>query len=517
MTRRNPRRPRRNGGSLAGRATDGQLWLLPAIQNNLGPLLFAVFLSALFVAVTHHNFLVALASGKGVPYRWWAAMLGKGVLALAIFLVGFAYVLRLEPARLRMRRLLLPFGVLAILFAAGAQAVVELARSPYVLPLSAAGLLLTLLHSRRAALVLSGLLALLVGLTLEQAGSVPFLVVLTLFAGAALMALALAQIRTRLAIVEAGAAVAAVQVALLLAGRAAGLYEPGATEAGASKLLRDLTWAAANGVGVGVVMTAALPLVERLFGMTTQISLLELSDQNHPLMRRMVVEAPGTYHHSFMLGTLTETAAEAIGANALLARVGAYFHDIGKLTRPEYFVENAVPGLNPHDHLSPTMSAMIIAAHPKDGVELGRDYRLPPQIVNIIAEHHGNSVIEYFYRRSQDQRHGEHAPDQAFFRYTGLRPQTKEAGIVLLGDAVEAASRTLVAPTAARLKRLVHEISMKRLLDGQFDECGLTLAQLHRIEDSFVRTLCSLFHARIHYPPEQATRRVRRETEAASP
>ena len=508
MTRRYNKRPRRRAQPTAEGLGSDRLWHPAVIRKNLAGLLLALVLSGVVAAIIDYRLFVGLLSGAALATRWWFALVGNGALALVIFIVGFLYFARLEPARASRRGLVASFAVLSILFVGAAELVKDFGATPYALPLSAAGVLFALLHSRRSSLVLSALLTLLIGLTLQQGGGVPILVLITLFAGAALVAIELAQVRTRLVILEAGLSVAVLQVAMIVAGWAAGLHAAGPLAA----LFWDLFWAAVNGLAVGIVLSAGLPLIELVFSTTTQIRLLELSDQNHPLMRRMVMEAPGTYHHSFIVGTIAEAAAESIGANALMVRVGAYFHDIGKLTRPDYFVENAMPGLNPHDHLSPTMSALIIASHPKDGVEIARDYRLPQPIIEIIDQHHGSSVIEYFYRRSLERNGEDGAPDEMFFRYTSPRPQTKEAGIVLLADAVEAASRTLVDPSAPRLKRLVHELSMKRLLDGQFDECGLSLAELHRAEESLVRTLCSLFHARIHYPaplaPEQPDRQV---------
>ena len=211
------------------------------------------------------------------------------------------------------------------------------------------------------------------------------------------------------------------------------------------------------------------------------------------------MEAPGTYHHSLIVGNLSETAALAIGANALLARVASYYHDLGKADRPEYFTENEPLGRSRHEGLSPAMSTLIITSHVRDGVALASEFHLPRAILDITAQHHGTSVVEFFYRTAVD-RAGEEPVDPQRFRYTGPKPRTKEAGIVLLADSVEAASRSLDEPTSARLTKLVHDLTMKRLLDGQFDESGLTLRDLRTIEDSFVKVLTSMFHTRVPYP-----------------
>lgn len=510
MNRRNARRPRRAvplGLTVAGAP---RLWQMAWLRANLFDLLLIIALGTAATAIIRFQFLVDFARRQPFPAGRWVELLGTEALLLVIFATGILYISRLEPTRSPRRRLAIAFGLLALAFTAGARVVRYFEASPYVLPLSAAGILLALFHSRRASLVLCALITLLIGIALQKSGQVDILPLLALFAGAALVAIELAQVRTRLVILEAGVSAAILQGIVLVGGWMAGFHSS-ADQATLPTLWqslgRDLVWAGLNGLAVGVVLSAGLPVIELVFSTTTQIRLLELSDQNHLLMRRLIMEAPGTYHHSFIVGTLAEAAAEAIGCNPLLARVGAYFHDIGKLTRPDYFFENTTGGYNPHDHLTPTISALVIAAHPKDGVELGREYGLPKPILDIIEQHHGNAVIEYFYRRSLQDRNETGKPDEQFFRYTSPRPHTKEAGIVLLADGVEAASRTLVAPSASRLRRLVHDLLMDRLLDGQFDECDLRLAELHRIEESFVRTLCSLLHARIHYPPARPTPR----------
>jgi putative nucleotidyltransferase with HDIG domain len=244
----------------------------------------------------------------------------------------------------------------------------------------------------------------------------------------------------------------------------------------------------------------SLPLIEWLFNVATEIRLFELSDQEQPLLRFLMTLAPSTDNHSRRVAILAEAAAEAIGANSLLARVGSFYHDIGKMTKPGYFIENMPGDESPHDHLRPTMSTLIIAAHTKDGVELGEEASLPRPIIDIIAQHHGTSTIEYFWHRYLEEAGEKPGLDQEFFRYPGEKPRTKEAAIVMLADAVEAASRTLSDPSPSRIEHLVRRITTAKLLDGQLEECGLTLSELHRIEQSIVRALCSMYHGRIAYP-----------------
>jgi putative nucleotidyltransferase with HDIG domain len=255
----------------------------------------------------------------------------------------------------------------------------------------------------------------------------------------------------------------------------------------------------------GFLMTGLLPFIERTFGVLTDLSLLEVGDAAHPLLQELVRRAPGTYNHSINVASLAEAAAEAIGARGLLVRVGAYFHDVGKMLKPAYFVENQGQE-NRHEALVPAMSTLIIIAHVKEGVELARQYNLPRPIVDLIAEHHGTTLVEYFYRRaterSQSDPHGE-AVDEQTYRYPGPKPATRESAVLMLADAVESASRTLTEPTPARIASLVHDLAMKRLLDGQFDDCGLTLEELGIIEQSLVKSLTAVYHGRVKYPDQR--------------
>ena len=259
-----------------------------------------------------------------------------------------------------------------------------------------------------------------------------------------------------------------------------------------------------GGVLAGVIATGFLPLIEMLFGFTTDIKLLELSSLDQPVLKDLMVKAPGTYHHSVMVSNMVEPTAESIYANPLLAKVSAYYHDIGKLKKPLYFIENQVKGDNRHEKLAPSMSSLILISHVKDGVELAKKHRLGKEIIDIIKQHHGTSVISYFYRKAKDQskNRGGRSPriKEEDFRYPGPKPQTKEAGLVLVADAIEAASRTLVDPTPARIQGMVQKIINNIFSDGQLDECELTLKDINQIAKSFTKTLSGIFHSRIEYP-----------------
>jgi putative nucleotidyltransferase with HDIG domain len=266
-----------------------------------------------------------------------------------------------------------------------------------------------------------------------------------------------------------------------------------------------------------LLISGLLPIFEGMFHLTTDISWLELSDLNHRLLRQMQLEAPGTFHHSLVVAALSEAAAEKIGANAPMCRVCAYFHDVGKLKKPGYFIENQHDGgENPHDTLTPTMSALIIIAHVKDGVDLAVKHKLNPRIIDVIQEHHGDSLVAFFYRRAQEQKklelekvdrrleNPEDLPmiDEKNFRYPGPRPSSRESGIIALADMIESASRTLRKPTPARIRTLIEDLVHARIQDDQLDDCPLTLQELAIIKESFSNTLRSMLHSRIDYPKD---------------
>ena len=257
-----------------------------------------------------------------------------------------------------------------------------------------------------------------------------------------------------------------------------------------------------NGIISAFLVAGLLSVFEFLFKVVTNISLLELADFNHPLLKRLVLEAPGTYHHSLMVGNISEMAAEAIGANALLARVGSYYHDIGKLEKPEYFSENQDNSSSKHDELSASMSKLVIMDHVKTGVELARQKGLNPAIIDFITQHHGTSLVYYFYRRALESTEDSEGVAEEGFRYPGPKPQTKETAIVLLADSVEAACRSLEEPTAERISDMVHRVINNKFIDGQLDACDLTLRDLEKIAKTFIHMLGSFYHTRIDYPDQ---------------
>jgi putative nucleotidyltransferase with HDIG domain len=369
-----------------------------------------------------------------------------------------------------------------------------LSRPPWhavLIPLTVTAMVLTIAYNPQFALLMSFSMALAATVALgTDLGHL-----LILIGGLATAVLLLRNVRTRTRLVEvaagAGLACLAMTVATeLLSGQTWSLI---AFDGG-----RHFAW----GTLAGFLLSGSLPLVERCFGIVTDISLLELADGSHPLLQELIRRAPGTYTHSMTVATLAEAAAEAVDANPLLTRVGSYFHDIGKMLKPQYFIENQA-GENRHDALEPALSTLIIIGHVKDGLALARQYNLPRPIVDFIQQHHGTTLVEYFYHEAVRLR-AEQGPApadlEASFRYPGPKPQNRESGIVMLADAVESTSRALSEPAPGSLRKLVHELLMKRLLDGQLEESGLTLTELHLIEESLSKNLIALFHARIKYP-----------------
>lgn len=263
---------------------------------------------------------------------------------------------------------------------------------------------------------------------------------------------------------------------------------------------QDILFGALNGVISVALAVGVLPIMENVFGVTTHFRLLDISNPGEPLLQKLLREAPGSYQHSIMVANLSETAAQAIGANALRCKVGAYYHDIGKMKRPRFFVENQMGGENPHEKLTPNLSTMIIHSHVKDGIEMARQHKLPDVIVDFIAQHHGTSLVSYFYHQACNRCPEGGSVFEEDFRYPGPKPQSRETGIVLICDSVEAAARTLASPTTESISELVNKIIRHNLEDGQLDECGLSLKDLRLIRQSLVQSLQGIYHNRLEYP-----------------
>jgi putative nucleotidyltransferase with HDIG domain len=384
----------------------------------------------------------------------------------------------------------------------------DMAQFYFLSPCTFAPFLITLLLGRRVGLFAVVQMSMLASLLIDR--SFIFLLI-SLLSG--FTAVYFSQnVRKRADLIKAGVAVGCLN---LLCATVLGIVHQRAVE--------SLGMQALYGIGAGILTAfavgAVLPVFEGIFQITTTISWLELADLNHPLLQQLTMEAPGTYHHSLIVANLAESGAKAIGLDATACRVMAYFHDVGKIIKPEYFTENIPPGANPHENLTPSMSALIIVAHVKEGVDLALKYRLKKQILEAIQQHHGDSVVTYFHHRAlqqqQDAREGgkimnmreEDVPDvsENSFRYPGPKPQSKEIGLLMVADSVEAASRSLEKPTSQRIEDLVNEIVEHKIAQGQLDECHLTLNEIRAAAEAMSMTLKNMMHTRIAYAKKEKT------------
>ncbi|MEQ8770175.1 MAG: HDIG domain-containing protein [Phycisphaerales bacterium] len=384
--------------------------------------------------------------------------------------------------------------------------------------------LMRVAYDRVTAGVIAGVCAVMACLATDR----PIGVLAVCLVGIATAIGALAEVRDRREIIRMSFFTALV---LCVAGALAGLIDrpmPALAGAALRQTLVEGALGALAGLAVGGVTMFALPFVERAFDITTGMTLIELRDPKQPLLREMQHRAPGTYNHSLNVASIAESAAESIGADSLLTYVGCLYHDIGKINKPEYFVENQRGGENRHDKLSPAMSLLVIIGHVKDGVEMAREHGLPPQIVHFIEAHHGTTLVEFFYRRAKEKLKpdaetgalvpdDDRLPEEVDYRYPGPRPRTKEVAITMLSDAVESATRTLPEPTPARIEALVRQLAQARLMDGQFDECDLTLAEVRTICDSISKTVASIYHGRISYSGEKKPKPAAKPAGGAEP
>ncbi len=271
-----------------------------------------------------------------------------------------------------------------------------------------------------------------------------------------------------------------------------------------SNIFTDLIFGLINSVMSPIIAYGLLIFYEKTFKITTDLTLLELADFNHPLLKKLSTVAPGTFHHSVIMANLAETAAEAIGANRILTRVGCYYHDVGKILKPEYYVENQIDKKSKHEKLNPNISAKVIISHVKEGIELARKYKLPEEVINFIPMHHGTTLVSYFYQKAKNVVAEEKEDISDYiYRYPGPKPQTKETGIVMLADTIEAATRTIEDPTPGKLEDKIDEIIKKRFIEGELDECELTLKDLSKIKLAFLKILVGIHHQRIKYPEEK--------------
>jgi putative nucleotidyltransferase with HDIG domain len=442
----------------------------------------------------------------------WLSYLGRILIVGILTLAGALYVTRLTKIARSIRQAWAVCGLLLLTLIIAKTIVGFAPQSLFCLgiaPTLLATIILVIAYNQRFALGVSALHGLLVTITLGQ--GLDFF--LPLLAGVAAFSFGLHEIRTRSKLIEIGVVASAVIFGAVWATGFAQMAGGWGAGGGASPwiassdiqwLAIQSLWGAAAGVSVAMFALAVLPTIERLFNITTAMTLLELCDASKPLLRRLSQEAAGTFNHSLTVGIMAEAAGNAIGANGLLCRVGAYYHDVGKLSKPQYFIENQAAGHpNRHDKLSPAMSLLIIVGHVKDGIELAREYNLPWIVHQFIGQHHGTTLVEYFFhaaRRRAEQDEDSVGISDTEFRYPGPKPQSRETAIVMICDGCESAVRAIDEPTAGRIESTVHNMIMKRLMDGQFAECDLTLRDLGIIEETLVRTLAAIHHGRVAYP-----------------
>ncbi len=436
------------------------------------------------VTPEHMRKLQALGLASS-PWQW-EKLVGVAVLVAVLVALLGAYLARFQPEVWANPKLVGLASLLVLLGAAGTRLVAATVH-PFLLPTAWAVMLTAVLLNPRLAAFAAGVLAVLAG----TLGSADLRMAAVAYTGGLVAVFSVRRIHRRTDLAYAGLLVG-------LASAATALATDLVVGTPVREGLLNAGVGVAGGLVSGVLATGLLPYLEELFGLVTPIKLLELSNPSHPLLRRLQLEAPGTYHHTLMVANLAEAAAEAVGADPLLARVGTYYHDVGKLRRPGFFVENQVGGQNPHDRMAPSLSALAVAAHVRDGLELARQYRLPKVIADFIPQHHGTCLMAYFYHRAVEQQQGPVDPEA--FRYEGPKPQTREAAIVMLADGVEAAARSIQNPTPERIRELVRRIVHERMEDGQLDECDLTFRDLERISQAFTWLLVSMFHPRLEYP-----------------
>ncbi|MFH1093270.1 MAG: HDIG domain-containing metalloprotein [Candidatus Omnitrophota bacterium] len=380
--------------------------------------------------------------------------------------------------------------LLILLIVLGAKAILFSAWSVYLIPLASVSMLVAILIEPGVALMLTVLLSIF--LSVLTGGS--FDVMVTMMSGGIVSIYSVLNVRRRRNLTKAGFLIGLTHMVSIVS---MGLIN----FVSINNLIVQGAWGLANGILSAIIVTGLLPIFEILFQITTNISLLELSDLNQPVLKELVLKAPGTYHHSLVVGNLAESAAEAVGANSLLARVGGYFHDIGKLRMAHYFSENQGHIENKHENLSPTISSLIIINHIKEGADLAKKYKLGKAINDIIVQHHGDDVVHFFYHRALEL-HGEENSkvQQEDFRYPGPRPQSKEAAIVMLADSVEAATKSMPQPNPSKINEVVSRIINNKFIDGQLNGCDLTLKDLHTIAGVFIHILNGIFHSRVEYP-----------------
>ena len=462
---------------------------------------------------------IAIISFESVPSRWSQATLPTATIVLLLSVAVAAYIHHYQKRLIKNHaRAIILASLFLTLLAISKIGVMSFSKDIWATSWATgtavmAAMVLAIAYDQRFALdmgIFYGLYACLaVGRVYQPYQLTEAFLLLTMLSGVLTSGFCLREIRSRMKLLEVSTLTAGVVfMTATSVGFLSAMDQPG-TESG--RIIRVAGCHAGFAFVIGVFVHSFLPLIEKLFRIATSMTLLDYSDANQPLLKKLAMETPGTYSHSLLIGSISEAAAEAIGCNGLLCRVGAYYHDIGKMNKPGYFIENQSGCASPHRELSPTMSQLIIVGHVKDGIEMAKEYKLPAVIRQFIETHHGTTLIEPFYKEAvkkhesptngtPGQKPKEAPPSESEFRYAGPKPRTKEAAILMIADGVEGAVRSMAEVTPSKVETVVHNMSMKRLQDGQFDECDITLGELSRVEAAMAKALAAHYHGRIAYP-----------------
>jgi len=434
---------------------------------------------------------LGLLKSKAFDVSFYA---GIGIIILILLLPIVFYLLAFEKRLVDNISLLIMLSLIIMLSLGVALLVNRI--HPYLIPVSLGTLLIAILLHSRLALIINMVLAVLIGIMTGNDGGVFSITMLNVMlislVGGSIGVYTVNRLSQRNALLLAGVVIGVTNFITLLG---IGLV----TTSDIKGTLLSALWGLGNGALSSVLCIGTLPIWENLFNLVTPIKLLELSNPQQPLLKRLLLEAPGTYHHSIIVANLAERAADALGANSLLTRVGSYYHDVGKLKRPFFFKENQIGADNPHDKITANLSTLIITSHPKDGIQYAKKYKIPKALQDIILQHHGTSPVLYFYHKAMNAESNEKVLLENF-RYEGPKPQTREAAIIMLADTVEAAVRALPEPSQGKIEGLIRKLIKEKLEDNQLDECDLTLRDLDMIADAFSKVLCGVFHERIEYP-----------------
>ena len=460
---------------------------------------------------------ITIISFESVPSRWFQAILPTATIVLLLSVAVAVYIHHYQARMIKNHaRAIILASLFLILLAITKVGAMSFSNESWATSWATgtavmAGMVLAIAYDQRFALDMGIFYGLYACLAVGRVGYQSYqltevFLLLTMVSGVLTSGFCLKEIRTRMKLLEVSALTA---VVVFMTATAAGFLS-GIDQKG-PEVLKVAGWHAGFAFVIGVFVHSFLPLIEKLFRIATSMTLLDYSDANQPLLKKLAMETPGTYSHSLLIGSISEAAAEAIGRNGLLCRVGAYYHDIGKMNKPGYFIENQSGCASPHRELSPTMSQLIIVGHVKDGIEMAKEYKLPAVIRQFIETHHGTTLIEPFYKEAvkkhesptngtPGQKPKEAPPSESEFRYAGPKPRTKEAAILMIADGVEGAVRSMAEVTPSKVETVVHNMSMKRLQDGQFDECDITLRELSRVEAAMAKALAAHYHGRIAYP-----------------